>query len=231
MPPPLDLPPEVLALVKRSNLLSTRDTKALVRKGLLSEDSAASLGVSIRKPPKKKKPKPKPPVHAVHPELLMQQFKPHELGPHGHVTPHNAYDKLVERCASYANQGTGTNKRKTTEEHLTPTQPPSLSPPMTMADVSLLSALRQWRATRARSVDKPAFVVFSNAVLVAIVSAKPSSHSELARISGVGPQKLRDYGDDVLRIIRVHSPSTGTNKRETTDALLTPSSKAARFHY
>ena len=69
MPPPLDLPPEVLALVKRSNLLSTRDTKALVRKGLLSEDSAASLGVSIRKP------KPKPPVHAVHPELLMQHFK------------------------------------------------------------------------------------------------------------------------------------------------------------
>jgi len=104
-----------------------------------------------------------------------------------------------------------------------------------MSDSALYDSLKSWRLQRAQAIQKPAFVVFSNAVLVNIATAKPTHISDLARVSGVGPQKLREYGDDVLRIVREHNTkcmATGetANKRlsQTNTVDLTPPAKAAR---
>ena len=47
----------------------------------------------------------------------------------------------------------------------------------------------------------PAYVVFSDATLVAIADAAPSSREALARIAGVGPVKLDRYAVPVLQVL------------------------------
>jgi DNA helicase II / ATP-dependent DNA helicase PcrA len=48
---------------------------------------------------------------------------------------------------------------------------------------------------------KPAYVVFDNKTLVAIARDTPGSSAELARIPGIGPAKLEQYGDAVLDLL------------------------------
>ncbi|HYO00102.1 MAG TPA: ATP-dependent DNA helicase UvrD2, partial [Actinomycetota bacterium] len=61
--------------------------------------------------------------------------------------------------------------------------------------------LREWRLEKARREGKPAYTVFSNATLDAIAASGARSLSELARIKGVGPAKLENFGDEVLAVL------------------------------
>jgi len=68
--------------------------------------------------------------------------------------------------------------------------------------VETLDRLRSWRLETARDAGVPAYVVFHDATLVAIASARPANLTELLRVSGVGESKLRKYGNDVLEVLR-----------------------------
>jgi len=68
-------------------------------------------------------------------------------------------------------------------------------------DRVLFERLRTWRAETAKAASVPAYVVFPDAVLVSIASARPTSLDELFAISGVGSKKLESYGDDVLLVV------------------------------
>lgn len=63
------------------------------------------------------------------------------------------------------------------------------------------SALRAWRAERARADAKPAYVFFNDETLEAIAKAMPSSLAALSRIKGIGPAKLEAHGDDILALL------------------------------
>ncbi len=77
--------------------------------------------------------------------------------------------------------------------------------PMALADIEPRPAgfepLRAWRRSRAQGDGVPAFHVFSNRVLEAIASSRPGSLAELSEVSGVGPQKLERYGEEVLAVL------------------------------
>ncbi|MBG6189637.1 DNA helicase-2/ATP-dependent DNA helicase PcrA [Arthrobacter sp. CAN_A212] len=62
-------------------------------------------------------------------------------------------------------------------------------------------ALRAWRLEQARENDVPAFVVFTDATLVAIAEARPETIESLGGLAGIGPSKLEKYGESVLGII------------------------------
>src|SRR6266699_2980258 len=68
--------------------------------------------------------------------------------------------------------------------------------------VETLDRLRHWRLETARAAGVPAYVVFHDATLAAIASARPTSLADLLRVSGVGESKLRKYGDEVLEVLR-----------------------------
>jgi len=68
-------------------------------------------------------------------------------------------------------------------------------------DEALFERLRRWRAETARKTSVPAFVVFTDATLIAIAEQAPAQREALARISGVGTRKLELYGDDVIDIL------------------------------
>jgi DNA helicase II / ATP-dependent DNA helicase PcrA len=68
------------------------------------------------------------------------------------------------------------------------------------ASVRLFDLLRLFR-DRARA-GKPAYTVFDDKTLAAIASALPGELDALARVKGVGPAKLEQYGDEVLDLVQ-----------------------------
>jgi len=56
--------------------------------------------------------------------------------------------------------------------------------------------LRRWRTERA--AGKPAFVVFDDKTLWLVAALLPTQESGLLAISGIGPAKLENYGDELI---------------------------------
>lgn len=77
-------------------------------------------------------------------------------------------------------------------------------------DEQTFEALRSWRSATAAQQRVPAFVVFTDATLVAIAERRPGAVEELRTIPGVGPAKLDRYGSEVLEILgREQQPDPG----------------------
>ncbi|MCC3296731.1 ATP-dependent DNA helicase UvrD2 [Arthrobacter sp. zg-Y916] len=72
--------------------------------------------------------------------------------------------------------------------------------PATYDEVTF-EALREWRKEAANEAGVPAFVVFTDATLVAIAEDKPPTLNRLATLPGVGPSKLERYGEAVLAVL------------------------------
>ncbi len=73
-------------------------------------------------------------------------------------------------------------------------------------DAELFGRMRVWRKRQAEAQKVPAYVVFSDATLVAIADAAPGSRTALARVSGVGSTKLERYADAVLALVSGADP-------------------------
>ena len=68
----------------------------------------------------------------------------------------------------------------------------------------LFEALRALRRELASEAQVPPYVIFHDAVLREMASARPATLSEMSAISGVGARKLEAYGDTFLAVIRQH---------------------------
>ena len=77
----------------------------------------------------------------------------------------------------------------------------AVAPSAPPAEGPVADALRAWRRARARTEGIPAYVVFPDATLDAVVAAMPTDAAALARLPGFGPTRLERYGDDVLSVL------------------------------
>jgi DNA helicase-2/ATP-dependent DNA helicase PcrA len=77
--------------------------------------------------------------------------------------------------------------------------------PSTM-DEELFGRLKQWRLATAAAQGVPAYVVFTDATLVALAERRPSSPEQLIDIAGIGPRKLSLYGEAVLALVGGERP-------------------------
>ncbi|GAB7004140.1 ATP-dependent DNA helicase UvrD2 [Nocardioides sp. AN3] len=68
-------------------------------------------------------------------------------------------------------------------------------------DEDLLARLKDWRTSTAKTLEKPAYVVFPDSTLEAIAERRPGSRSELLRVPGVGDAKLTAFGEEILAIV------------------------------
>ena len=93
----------------------------------------------------------------------------------------------------------------------------------------LRESLRQWRYRAAQGIRKPAFCVFSNKVLDAIVEAAGALKSgsmckmterDLLRVKGMGNKKVETYGESILRIINQHSRSSDNKTAAGVDGVV-----------
>lgn len=68
-------------------------------------------------------------------------------------------------------------------------------------DSPLAERLRAWRRERARQDGVPPYVVFNDRTLAALAERRPRSRGELLAVEGIGPAKLDNYGEDLLRLV------------------------------
>ena len=73
-------------------------------------------------------------------------------------------------------------------------------------DEDLFERLQTWRARTAAEQKVPAYVVFTDATIVAIAERRPSTPPELLAIAGIGPRKLGQYGAAVFALVGGASP-------------------------
>ena len=79
------------------------------------------------------------------------------------------------------------------------------------SDQKLLdTALRSWRAEEAKSLKKPAFVVFGDRTLRHLVLEAPQSVDELQGVSGIGAAKASRWGDAIIEVIREAQSAQGS---------------------
>jgi len=79
-------------------------------------------------------------------------------------------------------------------------------------DEELFERLQKWRAATAADLKVPAYVVFTDATLVAMAERRPSSPAELLAIAGIGPRKLGQYGEAVFALVGGASPDEVAQK-------------------
>jgi DNA helicase-2/ATP-dependent DNA helicase PcrA len=73
-------------------------------------------------------------------------------------------------------------------------------------DEDLYERLKSWRSRVAAELKVPAYVVFTDATVVAIAERRPSAPPELLAIAGIGPRKLGQYGPAVFALVGGASP-------------------------
>ena len=69
-------------------------------------------------------------------------------------------------------------------------------------DSPLLEDLKALRRKLADAKGVPAYIVFSDATLIAMAAARPTSPAEMLDVNGVGPKKLETYGEAFLEVLR-----------------------------
>ncbi len=68
-------------------------------------------------------------------------------------------------------------------------------------DEATADALRRWRRHEARTRSIPAYVVFTDATLLALAEVRPADERALRAVGGIGAAKVERYGEAVLRIV------------------------------
>jgi DNA helicase II / ATP-dependent DNA helicase PcrA len=74
-------------------------------------------------------------------------------------------------------------------------------------DEALFERLRAWRLAVATAAGMPAFVVFTDATLVALAESMPGDLAGLAQIPGIGATKRDRYGEQVLAVLAGADPA------------------------
>ncbi|WP_207424099.1 helix-turn-helix domain-containing protein [Desertivirga brevis] len=82
-----------------------------------------------------------------------------------------------------------------TSEARTTTAPASIS------NGELYQLLKKWRDDLAKQRNTAVYLILPSKVLLELVSSLPSSLYELEKIKGVGKQKVKQYGQQILQII------------------------------
>ncbi len=77
-----------------------------------------------------------------------------------------------------------------------PNEPIQLTP----QGEALAARIREWRASEAKRLKVPAYVVLHDRSLAALALARPRNPNELLGIDGIGPAKVERFGEELLRL-------------------------------
>ncbi len=67
--------------------------------------------------------------------------------------------------------------------------------------------LREWRDAEAERLEISRFQVASNALLSGVARTNPDSLAQLEQIKGIGPERVKRYGESILTVLRGGTPS------------------------
>ncbi len=85
--------------------------------------------------------------------------------------------------------------------------------------------LREWRDAEAERLEISRFQVASNALLSGVARTNPDSLAELEQIKGIGPERVKRYGEAILTVLRGGTPSDSVEHLESTIAEISSSTE------
>ncbi|WP_027461447.1 HRDC domain-containing protein [Deinococcus murrayi] len=73
---------------------------------------------------------------------------------------------------------------------------------LTEEQAAIYARLREWRNAEARRQEVSRFIIASNATLAEIARRVPYTLEDLRAVRGMGPERLRKYGEKMLEVVR-----------------------------
>ncbi|WP_407569486.1 HRDC domain-containing protein [Deinococcus altitudinis] len=67
---------------------------------------------------------------------------------------------------------------------------------------AVYARLREWRNAEAKRQGLSSFIIASNATLAEVAKLVPYTEADLAAVRGMGPERLRKYGQKILEVVR-----------------------------
>ncbi|GHF40577.1 hypothetical protein HNQ07_001586 [Deinococcus metalli] len=67
---------------------------------------------------------------------------------------------------------------------------------------AVYARLREWRNAEAKRQEISRFIIASNATLAEIARRVPYTEADLKAVKGMGPERLRKYGEKILEVVR-----------------------------
>lgn len=65
----------------------------------------------------------------------------------------------------------------------------------------LFAMLKEWRSYKAKDIGQPSFVVLHQKTLIQIIETLPSDLKQLRSVKGIGKQKIKAFGQEILNLI------------------------------
>jgi superfamily II DNA helicase RecQ len=84
--------------------------------------------------------------------------------------------------------------------------PAMTAAPLTAIDEALAARIKEWRATEAKRLRVPAYVVLHDRTVIALVHARPENPKQLLEIDGMGPAKVEKFGGAILGLCGINQP-------------------------
>ncbi|MFI3295082.1 MAG: HRDC domain-containing protein, partial [Rikenellaceae bacterium] len=107
----------------------------------------------------------------------------------------------AETSSSSGSSDKASPSTETTPKGVSPLKPSQSKYLASCLDPELFEELRIWRVQRSREINRAAYHIVTDRVLVNIINARPCSTGELIVIEGVSQQFVFRYGDEVVDII------------------------------
>lgn len=117
-------------------------------------------------------------------------------------------DEVMEDCRTSCDRCRGVglddllSSRSALPSNIPAWQAPGRKPASADLSDPLFLRLKTLRRALADAQNVPAYIVFSDAVLLRMAASRPQTREELLGISGVGPAKLARYGEAFLKVLR-----------------------------
>ena len=77
--------------------------------------------------------------------------------------------------------------------------------------------LISWRRTKMKAEGKPAYVVMQSQVLIRLANALPRNSAELSAIKGLGTQRIKAYGQELIELLAPFATQSEESKAELSD--------------
>ena len=82
---------------------------------------------------------------------------------------------------------------------------PAAKKPLTVVSHPALSdQLMEWRKSQADKLDVPLYRILPTKALIGIVNSLPIDLKNLKRVNGIGPQKTKQFGEEILEMVEAY---------------------------
>lgn len=107
-------------------------------------------------------------------------------------------------------------------------QPKSLPLMDDVMHPELYEELRKWRKMVSDEEALPAYMVLSQNALIGIANFLPMNEEELLMVRGVGKQKVRAYGEEIISLVQASVDQYGYQRSSLLDEIVTNASASAK---